>query len=861
MQDLRYRHVIQSTCLPSSGTATPFKPHRPHLDQRRPTYERIPSLHPRALLKTSCRLCAWAIGGEKEVCEAPNDIYGRGRWGQGNRCRYAPGDRWRIGATSFAMGESYNTKTVFTTRGGKVRYPRVISVYPYDIEMLTSLAETPPLPSWLADYEPPPRAESGPKLKETESPGFATATGPASNEGLPGETVLFMEELKSCHNLVEIRKFLKSLDSNAEQKATCSRLAFSRLLDVSVPLQTLLEFLDDPSLNAPEAQNLQQLLGRLAKTAPNDQESEVLGNWLKGHVSLGRILEKDIEPVLNSAGHLGSGACPHNLSIHIATSLWDGLQSFSVLRPKSSEAETLNALLEHISRNDWSKMIQSLGSSIIRSVPISQLHKVQSGIATFMRSWLFAMRMSTGGEGQELPLPEDCAAMAKFLGTLPTKVASATLEMVITKELLTTAATSRDCQAILTRIVHLLEILPAEMANFSAASATSNICLSHEQSPKEGSGGLELLELWLQTLSKSDAFRQSISCSVEWQAFEKCLSARAMEKPYLRALSDRERCRFILRHWTLEHLAVQDVKEAATIISNTLSCFEGLNQIEHGTAPYGDMIRALRQHTKSLDNVIPRLFSLLSSLGESQMTVNVIRRMQRLRLPIDAGIIYSVIKEYCRTKPAAALTLFQTHRSLSLAECPELAESIIADPETGPDTAFLYIRRDGRRRARLKKKDSRYQGPDFLDEEHIQLLHRMAVAFANAAHLRPRIAFRFVYRCYIILKNVNGGVFDAPLSLALTVAGIIRPLQRGQWVSTMKLRWILRLVKNIEGEEVANELDERVFEWRGQVVRATRLQRWQARELELLNEIEARKVGTEPESVESRALPRHNDIA
>lgn len=759
------------------------------------------------------------------------------------------------------MGESYNTKTVFTTRGGKVRYPRVISVYPYDIEMLTSLAETPPLPSWLADYEPPPRAESGPKLKETESPGFATATGPASNEGLPGETVLFMEELKSCHNLVEIRKFLKSLDSNAEQKATCSRLAFSRLLDVSVPLQTLLEFLDDPSLNAPEAQNLQQLLGRLAKTAPNDQESEVLGNWLKGHVSLGRILEKDIEPVLNSAGHLGSGACPHNLSIHIATSLWDGLQSFSVLRPKSSEAETLNALLEHISRNDWSKMIQSLGSSIIRSVPISQLHKVQSGIATFMRSWLFAMRMSTGGEGQELPLPEDCAAMAKFLGTLPTKVASATLEMVITKELLTTAATSRDCQAILTRIVHLLEILPAEMANFSAASATSNICLSHEQSPKEGSGGLELLELWLQTLSKSDAFRQSISCSVEWQAFEKCLSARAMEKPYLRALSDRERCRFILRHWTLEHLAVQDVKEAATIISNTLSCFEGLNQIEHGTAPYGDMVRALRQHTKSLDNVIPRLFSLLSSLGESQMTVNVIRRMQRLRLPIDAGIIYSVIKEYCRTKPAAALTLFQTHRSLSLAECPELAESIIADPETGPDTAFLYIRRDGRRRARLKKKDSRYQGPDFLDEEHIQLLHRMAVAFANAAHLRPRIAFRFVYRCYIILKNVNGGVFDAPLSLALTVAGIIRPLQRGQWVSTMKLRWILRLVKNIEGEEVANELDERVFEWRGQVVRATRLQRWQARELELLNEIEARKVGTEPESVESRALPRHNDIA
>ena len=683
---------------------------------------------------------------------------------------------------------------------------------PYNTEVLTKLTETPPLPSWLADYQPSPIAEPRTKLKRIKSRGLATAIGPASHGGPSGGTVKLIEGLNSCNCLVAIRKLLKSPNIKVEQDANCSMLAFTRLLDARVPLQTLLEFLDDASLNAPEAQNLQHLLSRLAKTTASDQDTEALGTWVRRHTSLGRLSEKDIGSVLSSVSHLGSGAWHRKLCSLIATEIWGGLQSSAVLQPKDLQVKTLQTLLEHISQNEWSDRVQSIGKSIVRSLSRSQLHDVHLGIAAFVRSWLFAMRTSTGIREQELRLSENRAAMAQFLEILPTKVAIATLGTVIAKELMTTPVTSQECQDSLATIVRLLEILPVQIANSSAASATSNIYFAHQQAIRKGRGGLDLLEPWLQTLLKSDAFRRSISCSAEWRAFEKDLSERRMGKIYLRGLSDRERCRFIIRHWILEDVGVHNVEEAASIVSNTLRCFEGLNQFEHGTAPYGHMFQALMKHTKAFDKITARLFFLLSFLDEIQLAVNIIRRLQKYRLPIGARLVAFVIKRYCGTKPASALALFESHPSLLLAGCPDLAESLIADPETGPDTAFRHLRRDGQGKAALNM-SLVYRNASSLSNAQVRLMHKMALALANAAHLRPRIAFRFVHRCYTILDRGEGENLDPQLSRALTLAGIIRPLKVGRYVGTRKLRWILALVKNIEGEETAIELYERVSEW------------------------------------------------
>ena len=50
------------------------------------------------------------------------------------------------------------------------------------------------------------------------------------------------------------------------------------------------------------------------------------------------------------------------------------------------------------------------------------------------------------------------------------------------------------------------------------------------------------------------------------------------------------------------------------------------------------------------------------------------------------------------------------------------------------------------------------------------------------------------------------------------MAGIIRYLEAGIWVSSVSLKKILAIVRVVEGEKVADEIDRMVFVWRGRVV-------------------------------------------
>ncbi|KAF4305049.1 hypothetical protein GTA08_BOTSDO06982 [Botryosphaeria dothidea] len=70
------------------------------------------------------------------------------------------------------------------------------------------------------------------------------------------------------------------------------------------------------------------------------------------------------------------------------------------------------------------------------------------------------------------------------------------------------------------------------------------------------------------------------------------------------------------------------------------------------------------------------------------------------------------------------------------------------------------------------------------------------------------------------------GCRSPPLfSKAVVRAAITAPLENYEWVSTVKLRWVLRLVLSIEGPEVAERLDKLVWRWRGEVIREAR-RRW-----------------------------------
>ncbi|KAF2096355.1 hypothetical protein NA57DRAFT_77960 [Rhizodiscina lignyota] len=105
-----------------------------------------------------------------------------------------------------------------------------------------------------------------------------------------------------------------------------------------------------------------------------------------------------------------------------------------------------------------------------------------------------------------------------------------------------------------------------------------------------------------------------------------------------------------------------------------------------------------------------------------------------------------------------------------------------------------------------------------ITPERVKLVNDMAQLFAEQKenNVSSRVAFRNVCYCYRYLKGYGAPV-SHQLAEAIVTAGAIRPLQRGEWVSTTQFTWVLSFVRRAEGEAVAERLDRLTFKWREQI--------------------------------------------
>ena len=85
------------------------------------------------------------------------------------------------------------------------------------------------------------------------------------------------------------------------------------------------------------------------------------------------------------------------------------------------------------------------------------------------------------------------------------------------------------------------------------------------------------------------------------------------------------------------------------------------------------------------------------------------------------------------------------------------------------------------------------------------------------------MAFRRVCDCLNFLRD-RGAPLSSLMSRALVHAGVTRPLRDGTWLSTEKFQWILPFVRRLEGDEVADRLDEAAFALRSENFELARAQ-------------------------------------
>lgn len=224
----------------------------------------------------------------------------------------------------------------------------------------------------------------------------------------------------------------------------------------------------------------------------------------------------------------------------------------------------------------------------------------------------------------------------------------------------------------------------------------------------------------------------------------------------------------------------------------------------HSILPYMDLIAAVSHTGLSYRRLMAELFHLFLRFHRPIAPAEGIHAAHQTHgIRTLWGLAAHLINHYTAHDPIEALHIFRIMRSLPLRTLRrDFLTHIAADGLVPP------------RRIRQLLTAPRRELSTAL---RVDLLHEVAEACARSEHVRPLVAARFVYYVFQELREA-GAPMDARLSRAFVHAAVIRALQVGDWVGTIRFRKVLEAVRWIEGEAAANKLDALVWKWRGKVL-------------------------------------------
>jgi hypothetical protein len=210
------------------------------------------------------------------------------------------------------------------------------------------------------------------------------------------------------------------------------------------------------------------------------------------------------------------------------------------------------------------------------------------------------------------------------------------------------------------------------------------------------------------------------------------------------------------------------------------------------------------------------LFQVLKDQKSPVWTYHFFAKLSRDGVHIPYPVAVKVMRHFIDLKQTQwALDIFNRSQSTqSLSSIPELVFALIDSRIAGKTEAIfdLLNRPDY---ANSLPVNLRSKPQNSLSRERIQLVHQVAYAIAKSPLLSSRTAFRQVCDCLNYLRD-RGAPLSSLMSRALVHAGVTRTLRDGTWLSTERFQWILQFVRRLEGDEVADSLDEAAFTFRSE---------------------------------------------
>ena len=574
----------------------------------------------------------------------------------------------------------------------------------------------------------------------------------------------FLKDMEACRSLRDLQKWARTHACNLRQY---SRLAFRHLTDTGSPIPVLLEALEDTALRT--LGNLNYFLVRRLAKPLSQTDTHSLGYWLRSQISVGVWSDKEILTIISSTSDIVGAAKDEQLRCKVIESFFEGLQSSTVFKLQDADHKIPRSLLAALHQGSITWRSQNLAIRIVKALQPMQLEKMATTISTFIINCIRAKASLDYHDKQGLKELMAVPGAMEILRCLPPNVANSAI-----------VSTS-------TALIH--------------ASGASDPTISRTVM-------LKLLADWWSSLAKFGTF-DFAGNNTPRRRIERILADQKLEitAPYLQHLSDIDKVDFVLQQWLEQKAYLAALKQVHHMTDK-------VNQIEDFRSPFVIMLHVIRHRAVISDENLKQLFRLLQALKMSNTIVDIILRSNEIGISIGEHTILHTIRTHMKVYPEMAQRIFCAYPGSTLERCPEFAEILIANPQIHPGIPYHYYisRRPDTEAANCRE-------PVLAIRRRVELLKRMAVAYSEALHLSPRTAFDKVYACYKCHMGESLGPISREMVLAFTHAGVVRPLQRGTWVSTVKLRWILALTRRIESADIADEVDSLVYQWRGAVIR------------------------------------------
>lgn len=524
-------------------------------------------------------------------------------------------------------------------------------------------------------------------------------------------------------------------------------------------------------------------------------------------------------------------------------SMWEGISTCKVMQPSDLSDEILAQMIETLSKLSTCEEVLHLAESIISSKRMDQVTKIIPSIILFVNSCMHSWShlKSTGSCAPLLAVAERAATIAERsvldLQNLITTVEKESLAPKHSEALRKALEQARKkiCQAA-DAVVKSDDFLIPQRQRFKSLAVLLRHVPGHRR-------------------------RQVIkACSFQIAnpPIYMGLSMALVRNNWLSFIANASNMTsVILSAWRRLQTtcAIQEDIASDVILDLWVNqgCFKqpGLIRVlfdviaqKHNSRDYSSLLFAINSAGEDSWGRTMSLFKFLDMLGRGRtvqghsyhhtIIVKQIARMMRLEMHIPEKIMDETLELMTANNhyDLAKVTLgfFQQmptyKKPLQLELCPSFVSSMIDDASNSSDRVWNAFG--------IPVYEHNYSGSPathaFVDPNTpplssatIEVVTKMAIQFAHLENRSSRFAFRNVTQCIHFLRRHHVPI-TPELTRALMHAGITRKILDKTWISKERVKWILSLIEQAEGTEVAKTVDRVVATWNEDVANKTMVQ-------------------------------------